>query len=180
MCSLACWLHETTWRIPSNQQLLTTPPTHSTFSPIYLPHTKGKNSHLHMNAHVSLTPPIIAPAKLSSSKSHWDLLGNYTREVIHLKVFMTGHFKWPLASLLLIRFLHPLILFFPGLDDEFVIVLLPFYTLSISLPHKMCISERNVHYVGGSIEEIFENCILVSWRLTITCKPVFLHRSWYL
>lgn len=166
-CSLACWLHETTWRIPSNQQIInnTTNPFH------FLTHlsSKGKNS---LFTHERSCFPHAAHYKLSSSKSHWDLLGNYTRGVIHLKVFMTGHFKWPLASLLLIRVLHPLIpLFFPGLDDEFVIVLLPFYTLSVSRPHKMCISERNVHYVGGSVEEIFENYMQTS---------VFLHRSWYL
>lgn len=127
-----------------------------------------------MNAHVSLTLPIIAPAKLSSSKSHWDLLGNYTREVIHLKVFMTGHFKWPLASLLLIRFLHPLILLF-------------FQVLTTSLSLCCCHSTPSasvylIRYVyqsemctmlEGLSRKCFENCILVSCRLTFTCKPLF-------
>lgn len=123
---------------------------------------------LHMNTHVYLMLAIIVSAKLSSGESHWHRLGNYTRELIHPKVFMTGHFKWPLAALLLIHFLHALIL--PpsrsSLGDEFVIMLLPFSTLNISFPHKMCISEWNVHYGTGrtSLENI-ENCFLVSWCL---------------
>lgn len=78
---------------------------------------KWKNTYFsHMNTHVSLMLPIIAPVKLSSGESHWDLLGNCARELVHPNVFMTGHFKWPQASLLLIHFLYPLILlFFPGL-----------------------------------------------------------------
>lgn len=118
--------NETAWRMPSNERLLATPSTHSTFSPIYLSYATENTHFLQMNTHVSLMSPIIALAKPSTGESHWDLFGNYTSELIHPQVFMTGHFKWPLASLLLMCFLHPLILFFPGLClvMSFVIVVI--------------------------------------------------------
>ena len=48
-------------------------------------------------------------ARLSSGESLRGRPGNCDRELIHPEVFMTGHFKWPLASAIHKHFLRPLI-----------------------------------------------------------------------
>lgn len=87
--------HDSPW----NRQLLTTLSTHSIFHCSVFPVRMEKKNLLPEHSCLPHAAHYGTSKAECSSKSHWDLLGNYTWELIHLKVFMTGHFKWPCSRL---------------------------------------------------------------------------------
>lgn len=132
---------ERAWRTPSDKQLKVTPSTCSTLSPTYPIMQMEKTLTFYT---WTLVFPSCCPLLRQQSQalvSLTEICLVIARELIHPEVFMTGHFKWPRASLLHIRSLRPLILLFFSTGDHSIIVLFSMFNTELSVPQNMCISE---------------------------------------